>query len=505
MNDLRSRILVQTDGKLQTGRDVAIAALLGAEEFGFSTAPLVAHGLHHDAQVPSEHLPGGHRHAGSGAAQEVHGHSPSTSSISSSSSPNRCAQIMAKLGFRKMDEMIGRVGHARDARRASSTGKRRGLDFSPLLYNPPVPSRVGRRCTHRAGSRAGRSARLQADRPRAGRRIENGTPVEIKLPIRNVHRTVGAMLIGRDRAQVRLGGPARRHDSLPVHRLGGTELRRVPGARRHAGTRRRRQRLRRQGALRRQADRLSAAQFDVRAGRKYPDRQRGALRRHQRRSVLQRHGGRALRGAQFRRDGGGRRRGRSRLRIHDQRPGDRARQDRAQLRGRHDAAASPTCWTRTASSPTYRCNKASASIWSRSSIRQDQQLLHGTDRAARRGHRQPARASGFWRTGTRCCRSSSKCSRTNTSACWAVRASASEPRAAAHGRADSRRAAGRSYMGKVTGFMEYTREMPARRPVAERVNDWFEIYQPTSPRRRSARRARAAWIAACRSATPAAR
>ena len=60
-------------------------------------------------------------------------------------------------------------------------------------------------------------------------------------------------------------------------------------------------------------------------------------------------------------------------------------------------------------------------------------------------------------------------------------------------------------MGKVTGFMEYTRELPQRRPVAERVNDWFEIYQPFPEEKRAARRARAAWIAACRSATPAAR
>ncbi len=71
MNDLRSRIRVQVDGKLQTGRDVVIAALLGAEEFGFSTAPLGGDGLHHDAQVPSEYVSGGHRHAKSGAAQEV--------------------------------------------------------------------------------------------------------------------------------------------------------------------------------------------------------------------------------------------------------------------------------------------------------------------------------------------------------------------------------------------------------------------------------------------------
>ncbi len=71
LNDLRSRIRVQTDGKLQTGRDVVIAALLGAEEFGFATTPLVTHGLHHDAQVPPQHLSRGHCHAGPGAARAL--------------------------------------------------------------------------------------------------------------------------------------------------------------------------------------------------------------------------------------------------------------------------------------------------------------------------------------------------------------------------------------------------------------------------------------------------
>ena len=73
MNDLRGRIRVETDGQLKTGRDVTIAALLGAEEFGFASAALVACGLHHDARVPSQHLPGRYRDPGSRAAQEVRG------------------------------------------------------------------------------------------------------------------------------------------------------------------------------------------------------------------------------------------------------------------------------------------------------------------------------------------------------------------------------------------------------------------------------------------------
>ncbi len=96
MNGLRGRAIVQTDGKLMTGRDVAFAALLGAEEFGFSTAPLVATRLHHDAQVPPQHLPGRHRHAGPRASQEVHGQRLSTSSTSSSTWPRSSADHGAR-------------------------------------------------------------------------------------------------------------------------------------------------------------------------------------------------------------------------------------------------------------------------------------------------------------------------------------------------------------------------------------------------------------------------
>ncbi len=91
LNRLRGRIAVQVDGQMKTGRDVVVGALLGADEFGFATAPLVAHRLHHDAQVPPQHLPGRHRDAESRAAPQVHRRSPSTSSTISSSSPRKCA------------------------------------------------------------------------------------------------------------------------------------------------------------------------------------------------------------------------------------------------------------------------------------------------------------------------------------------------------------------------------------------------------------------------------
>ncbi len=91
LNDLRSRIVVQTDGKLQTGRDVVDRRAAGRGGVRLLHRASGGPGLHHDAQVPPEHLPGGHRHAGPGAAQEVHRARPRTSSISSSSLPSRCA------------------------------------------------------------------------------------------------------------------------------------------------------------------------------------------------------------------------------------------------------------------------------------------------------------------------------------------------------------------------------------------------------------------------------
>jgi len=103
-------------------------------------------------------------------------------------------ELMAQMGFRTMDEMIGHV-EMLEKREAIDHWKARGLDFSSILYSPPVPERVGRRCTiaQDHGLEQALDYKL-IDHAREA--IDNGTPVEIKLPIRNVHRTVGAMLSG---------------------------------------------------------------------------------------------------------------------------------------------------------------------------------------------------------------------------------------------------------------------------------------------------------------------
>jgi glutamate synthase domain-containing protein 3 len=103
-------------------------------------------------------------------------------------------EYMAQMGFRSFDEMVGRVDML-DARRAIDHWKGKGIDLSMILYNPPTPSRIARRCVHEQDHGLSQALDYKLiDHAREA--IDNGTPVEIKLPIRNVHRTVGAMLSG---------------------------------------------------------------------------------------------------------------------------------------------------------------------------------------------------------------------------------------------------------------------------------------------------------------------
>ncbi len=193
MNDLRSRIRVQVDGKLQTGRDVVIAALLGAEEFGFSTAPLVALGCVMMRKCHLNTCPVGIATQNPELRKKFDG-APEHVINFFFFVAEEMREWMAKLGFRTVDEMIGRVDML-EMRTAVEHWKARGLDFSAILYNPQVPGRVGRRCL--IGQDHGLQEALDhslLEQAKAG--IEERKPVELTMPIRNVHRTVGAMLSG---------------------------------------------------------------------------------------------------------------------------------------------------------------------------------------------------------------------------------------------------------------------------------------------------------------------
>ena len=302
LNDLRSRIKVQTDGKLQTGRDVVIAALLGAEEFGFATTPLITMGC---IMMRKCHL----NTCSVGIATQ----DPVLRARFTGQPEHvinffffiaeQMRQHMAKLGFRTVDEMVGRVDKI-DAALADAHWKAKGIDLSSILYAPTVPSRVARRKVQ-AQDHGLDQALDHALIAKARPALESKTPVTGSFAIRNVHRTVGAMLGGEIARRYGSAGLPDGTIHFKFDGSAGPELWRIRSQRRHARTRRRRQRLSRQGPLRRTHHRLSAEDLELPAGRKHPRRQRGSLWRHQRRSLPERHRRRALRRPQLRRDRGG--------------------------------------------------------------------------------------------------------------------------------------------------------------------------------------------------------
>ncbi len=193
LNDLRGRIRVQTDGKLQTGRDVVIAALLGAEEFGFATTPLITMGC---IMMRKCHL----NTCSVGIATQdpvlrarFHGQPEHVVNFFFFLA-EQMRQHMAKLGFRTVDEMVGRVDKI-DASIADAHWKAKGIDLSSILYAPIVPSRVARRKVQ-VQDHGLDQALDHALIKEAAPALTSKTPVIGSFAIRNVHRTVGGMLGG---------------------------------------------------------------------------------------------------------------------------------------------------------------------------------------------------------------------------------------------------------------------------------------------------------------------
>jgi glutamate synthase domain-containing protein 3 len=193
MNDLRGRIRVQTDGKLQTGRDVVIAALLGAEEYGFATAPLITMGCIMMRKCHLNTCPVGIATQDPKLRAKFRGQPENVINFFFFIA-EQVREYMAKLGFRTVDEMVGRVDML-EMKPAMGHWKARGLDFSSIFYDPPKRSNVARRCVQAQDhglEKALDHKLIECVQPA----LETLTPVQVKLPIRNVDRTVGAMLSG---------------------------------------------------------------------------------------------------------------------------------------------------------------------------------------------------------------------------------------------------------------------------------------------------------------------
>jgi glutamate synthase domain-containing protein 3 len=200
MNDLRGRIRLQTDGKLQTGRDVVIAALLGAEEFGFATMPLIALGCVMMRKCHLNTCPVGIATQDPLLRQKFQGQ-PEHVIRFFFFLAEQVRTYMAQLGFRTFDELVGRVDMLE--MKSQTHWKAKGLDFSNIFYNPPVPARVSRRCTQPQNhglEQALDYELIEHARPA----LEKREQVHLCLPIKNVHRSVGAMISGE---VVRRHGP----------------------------------------------------------------------------------------------------------------------------------------------------------------------------------------------------------------------------------------------------------------------------------------------------------
>ena len=191
LNKLRDRIVVQVDGQMKTGRDVVIAALLGAEEYGFSTGPLVVMGCIMMRVCHLNTCPVGIATQDPELRKRFTGRPEFVVNFFRFIA-EEVRHYMAELGFRTMDEMIGRVDRL-DFRAAVDHWKARGLDYSSILYSPPMPATVARRCVV-AQDHGLERALDKTLIERCGEALRHGKPVEFSLPIRNVNRTVGTML-----------------------------------------------------------------------------------------------------------------------------------------------------------------------------------------------------------------------------------------------------------------------------------------------------------------------
>ncbi|GKS59304.1 glutamate synthase [Nitrospira sp.] len=191
LNDLRGRIKVETDGQLKTGRDVVIAALLGAEEFGFSTAPLIVEGCIMMRKCHLNTCPVGIATQDPELRKKFTG-SPDHVVNYFFFVAEEIRGLMAKLGVRTFNELIGRVDKLK-IQKAVDHWKAKGLDLAPLLAKPDVPDEVPRYCVQKQdhGIATILDVKLiELCRPA----IEKGENVTLDLPIRNVNRTTGTML-----------------------------------------------------------------------------------------------------------------------------------------------------------------------------------------------------------------------------------------------------------------------------------------------------------------------
>jgi glutamate synthase (ferredoxin) len=192
MNGLRDRIVVQTDGQLKTGRDVVIAALLGAEEFGFSTAPLVVMGCIMMRVCHLNTCPVGVA-TQNPELRKKFGGSPEFVENFFKYIAEEVREYMAELGFRTIDEMVGQVDRL-ETKKAVNHWKAAGLDFSNILLKPVPRPGDAFHCVKKQDHGLEQSLDITTILPLCKEALESKKPVDIILPVLNTNRTVGTIL-----------------------------------------------------------------------------------------------------------------------------------------------------------------------------------------------------------------------------------------------------------------------------------------------------------------------
>jgi len=190
-NGLRDRIVVQVDGQMKTGRDVVIGALLGAEEFGFATAPLVVSGCIMMRVCHLDTCPVGIATQNPTLRQRYSG-TPEFVETFFEYIAEEVRELLAALGLRTLEEAVGRVDLL-DTVRAVEHWKAAGLDLAPVLRQPDLPDGAARHCTQTQDHGLDRALDhqfLEACLPA----LEQGTPVRAEVEVTNVDRTVGTLL-----------------------------------------------------------------------------------------------------------------------------------------------------------------------------------------------------------------------------------------------------------------------------------------------------------------------
>jgi glutamate synthase (ferredoxin) len=213
LNNLRSRIMVETDGQLKTGRDVVVAALLGAEEFGFATAPLVTLGCVMMRVCQLNTCPVGVATQNPELRKRFTG-DPAYVVNFMKFVATEVRELMAQLGFRTLNEMVGHT-EVLEAKKAIEHWKAKGVDLSAILYQPQAGPEIGRYCQMQQDHGLDKSLDITTLLDLCKPALERGEKVAARLPIRNVNRVTGTIL-GNEITK-RYGAAGLPEDTIRLH------------------------------------------------------------------------------------------------------------------------------------------------------------------------------------------------------------------------------------------------------------------------------------------------